>query len=455
MSDDLNSLSPLDGRYVSETQSLRDYFSEFAYIRDRAIIEINYFIALSKDARLARPLTPAEVDFLLSLTISFSSDEAQQIKELEKVTRHDVKAVENFLRRKLSSTSLSDLLAFLHFGLTSEDVNNIAQALALQNSRHEVILPALERILEQLAKLIRAHKSTSMPARTHGQPAVPTTFGKEMAVFYSRLKKQRKKLASHSFEAKLTGAVGNLNALVAAAPQVDWQRFAADFLGGLGLKSNFITTQILPYDNWVEYFNTLHLINSILIDFAQDMWRYISDNYVKLQVVDSEVGSSTMPQKINPIDFENAEGNLGLANSLLEHFARKLPISRLQRDLSDSTARRTFGTALGHSLVAYTSLTRGLERVEANQTMMKKELKKHWEVIAEGAQTILRAAGISEAYEQLKSVSRGKELTQEAFAEWIEGLRVDQAVKEKLRGLSPLNYLGLAEKIASGVLEED
>lgn len=455
MSDDLNSLSALDGRYAPETQSLRDTFSEFAYIRDRVIIEIDYFIALSKDAGLARSLTPIELDFLHSLTTSFSLDDAHQIKELEQTTRHDVKAIENFLRQKLNSTSLADLVEFLHFGLTSEDVNNIAQALALRNSRENVILPALKKILGQLAEFIQKHKSTPMLARTHGQPAVPTTFGKELAVFYSRLQKQYTRLASHSFEAKLTGAVGNLNALVAASPQVNWQSFVAHFLGDFGLKLNFTTTQILPYDNWIEYFNTLHLSNSILIGLAQDMWQYISNDYVRLRVVGPEVGSSTMPQKVNPIDFENAEGNLGLANSLLEHFARKLPISRLQRDLSDSTVRRTFGTALGHSLVAYNSLSRGLEHVEANPAAMKVELEKHWEVIAEGAQTILRAAGVSGAYEQLKLITRGKEITKETFGNWVENLSIDPSTKEKLRAMSPLTYTGMAEEIAERALDEN
>jgi adenylosuccinate lyase len=284
---------------------------------------------------------------------------------------------------------------------------------------------------------------------------VPTTFGKEIAVFYARLKKQYAQLESHRFEAKLTGAVGNFNALVSAAPQINWSKFSQKFVQNFGLESNLVTTQILPYDNWIEYFNTLHLVNSILIDFAQDMWRYISDDYLKLKVVVSEVGSSTMPQKVNPIDFENAEGNLGVANALLEQYARKLPVSRLQRDLSDSTVRRTFGVALGHSLVAYASLAKALERVEANESAMRAELEAHWEIVAEGAQTILRAAGVSEAYNQLKSLARGKEITKETFNQWIENLSVEESVKQKLRALSPLTYIGLAEEIATLAFEEN
>lgn len=455
MSDELLALSPLDGRYIGEAESLREYFSEFAYIRGRVRVEIAYLIALSRDAHLVRDLTSTELDVLNNLADSFSLDDAHQNKDFEWITRHDVKAVESFLRDKLAPTTLSDLLEFLHFGLTSEDVNNIAQAIALRDSRDQVILSALDKILGQLAELIQKHKSTPMLARTHGQPAVPTTFGKEIAVFYTRLKKQRATLSSHRFDAKLDGAVGNFNALASATPQVDWVSFTEKFIRDFGLEPNLITTQILPYDNWIEYFNALHLINSILIEFAQDMWRYISDDYLKLKVIASEVGSSTMPQKVNPIDFENAEGNLGIANALFEQYARKLPVSRLQRDLSDSTVRRTFGVALGHSLVAYASLAKALERIEANGAAMKSELETHWEVIAEGAQTILRAAGVSEAYDQLKSIARGREITKETFNKWVDGLTVDKSVKEKLRVLSPLTYLGWAEEIAEKALKDN
>ncbi len=448
MTDDLLVLSPLDGRYARETEPLRNHFSEFAYIRDRMRIEIAYLISLSRDAKLVRPLAAAELGLLKALADSFSVEDARQVKDFELVTRHDVKAIENFLSARLAATPLADTVSWIHFALTSEDADNLAQAIALRDSRDGVMLPALDHILTQLTALAQEHASTPMLARTHGQPAVPTTFGKEMAVFLVRLNKQRAALAGHRFEAKLTGAVGNFNAAQSAAPQVDWLAFSNNFIRGLGLEPNLVTTQILPYDNWVEYFSILHLINSILLDLSQDIWRYISAGYLKLRVVKSEVGSSTMPQKVNPIDFENAEGNLGLANALLEQFTRKLPVSRLQRDLSDSTVRRAFGSALGHALVAYASLARGLERVEADAAAMRSELEAHWEVVAEGAQTILRAANIPQAYDQLKSLTRGQVITEENFHQWIESLQVDDAVKTKLRSLSPMSYIGLAGEIA-------
>jgi adenylosuccinate lyase len=452
MSDELFVLSPLDGRYANETEILREYFSEFAYIRERIRVEVAYLISLSSDAQLLRPFTAHELDFLKALTNSFSLEEAALVKDFESTSRHDVKAIENFLQARFARTSLADTVSWLHFGLTSEDVNNIAQAIALRTSRDAVIIPALQTILDCLASLIREHKSTPMLARTHGQPAVPTTFGKELAVFYARLQKQIAKLSSHKFEAKLTGAVGNLNATASAAPWVDWMDFSERFIRALELEPNLITSQILPYDNWVEYFNHLHRANSILLDLAQDLWYYISDEYLKLKIVADEVGSSTMPQKVNPIDFENAEGNLGAANSLFEQYARKLPISRLQRDLSDSTVRRTFGTALGHSLVAYTSLARGLDRVEANSAMMRSELDAHWEVVAEGAQIILRSNGVADAYDLLKSLTRGKEITETSYKQWVNELDVDETIKSKLQSLTPTSYLGLAEEIAEKTL---
>lgn len=440
-------LSPLDDRYARETAPLREFFSEFAFTRQRVRIEIDYLIALSRTARLIRPLSDSETSNLQSLVTNYSAADAAAIKTLERTTRHDVKAIEYFLRDKLAVTSLADVIEWLHFGLTSEDVNLTAYAIALRDSRDQIILPALEKIIGQLGAFALRYKSTPMLARTHGQPAVPTTLGKELAVFVARLYKQIDILRAPRFEAKLTGAVGNFNALAAAAPQIDWLSFSANFMRAYDLEPNLVTTQLVPYDNWVRYFDALRLTNAILIDFAQDVWRYISDDYLQSRAVAGEVGSSTMPQKINPIDFENAEGNLGIANALLAHYAQKLPVSRLQRDLSDSTVRRTFGVALGHSLIAYTNLARGLERLEANPEKMRADLQAHWEIVAEGAQTILRAAGVRDAYEQLKSLTRGQTITQASFASWVDQLSVDENVRQQLRALSPLTYLGLAEKI--------
>ena len=443
----LQALTPLDGRYRGDTAPLRAYFSELALIRARVRLEIAYLIALSQETPLVRPLTPAERRFLEEMARGFTPEEAAQVKQIEQRLRHDVKAVEHYLRARLAKTSLADVVSWLHFGLTSDDVNLTAQAQALRQSRDEVLLPALDEILALLGDLAWRHKATPMLARTHGQPAVPTTFGKEMAVFWARLEEQRRQLAAHRFVAKWSGAVGNYNAILAAAPQVDWPDFSARFLRRLGLEAARISTQIIPYENWLAYFQMVQRINGVLLDLCRDMWGYISNELVRLRVVREEVGSSTMPQKVNPIDFENAEGNLGLANALFEHYARKLPLSRWQRDLSDSTVRRSFGEALGHTLVAWRSVARGLRRIEPHTEHMRAELQAHWEVIAEGAQTILRAANIPTAYEQLKALVRGQALTPRDYQAWVEALDVAPSVKARLRALSPLRYLGLAQEL--------
>jgi len=448
MADSLHALSPLDGRYRSEVEALGDYFSDFAYLRARVRIEIAYFLALSQDLHLLRELQPGEVDFLRSLGETFCEADADEIQHFERITRHDVKAIEMFLRARFAATPLADTVSWIHFGLTSEDVNNIAQALALHQARERLLLPALEVIGVLLEGLARRHKATPMLARTHGQAAVPTTFGKEMAVFLVRLRKGLQTLREHRFEAKLSGAVGNFNALALAYPQVDWLAFSQRFIRHLGLQPNEMTTQILPYDNWLAFFDSLRRVNSVLLDLSQDLWHYISRNALRLRVIGAEVGSSAMPQKVNPIDFENAEGNLGLANALLEHYSRKLPISRLQRDLSDSTVRRTFGTAWGHALTAYASLRRGLERVEVDEAALRSELEAHWETLAEGAQTLLRAEGQAEAYDLLKSLTRGQEWDRESYLRWVEQLEATEETKARLRALTPFSYLGLAERLA-------
>lgn len=451
----LRALSPVDGRYAHETAPLQEYFSEFALLRERVRVEIAYLLALSQQAHLIRPLTDPEVRGLNSIADSFSTADASRIKVIERTTRHDLKAVEYFMRDRLADSSLRDVVEWLHWGLTSEDINLLAQAKALADSRDRVVLPALDEVIGRLARLARAHKAVPMLARTHGQPAVPTTLGKELVVFFSRLKKARARLAEHRFEGKLGGAVGNWNALAAAAPDLDWAAFSSDFVRSFGLTPNLVTTQLLPFDNWITYLDHLRLTNSVLIDLAQDLWRYVSDDYLKARVVAGEVGSSTMPQKVNPIDLENAEGNLGVANALLAHYAQKLPVSRLQRDLSDSTVRRTFGPALGHTLVAYINLARGLDRVDVNEDKLRADLLAHWEVVSEGAQTILRAAGIGQAYETLKALTRGQALTRETYVDWVSRLDVSESVKGRLMALTPLTYTGLAEAVVERALADE
>jgi adenylosuccinate lyase len=449
---DLTALSPLDGRYADLTDSLSGFFSEFAFLRDRVRVELDFLSALSETG-LTRPFTDSESARIESIISNFSPADAEAIRARERETRHDVKAIEYFLRDKFQGTSLQDYLPWIHFGITSEDVNNIAQAIALRDARDTILLPALDDLLDAIRVFSKATRSLPMLARTHGQFAVPTTLGREFAVYLARLKMVRAEIVAHKFEAKLTGAVGNFNALQSAAPHVDWVAFSTKFIRGFGFEPNMITTQILPYDNWVRFFDILRLTNSILIGFSQDVWRYISDGYLRQVVFEGEIGSSTMPQKVNPIDFENAEGNLGVANALFSHYAQKLTVSRLQRDLSDSTVRRTFGTALGHTLVAWKSLLRGMGRIAADEEKIRSELNAHWEVVAEGAQTILRAAGRSDAYESLRRQTRGRVLTEADYKSWVEAVDVDEETRVRLQSLSPESYIGLAIQLTDDVVE--
>lgn len=441
----LHALSPLDGRYEGETSPLREFFSEFAYMQARAQLELDFLAALSRTGIFpagSRSDWPSDLQ-------GFNDDDARKIQEYEKVTRHDVKAIEYFLREKVPA----ELHHWIHFGLTSEDVGNIAQAIALRASRDQVLLPALDDLIQSLRDFATKYRALPCLARTHGQPAVPTTLGKEIAVYLARLLKCRTEIASHRFEAKLSGAIGSFNALQAAAPNIDWIAFSKEFVQSFDLEPNLLTTQILPYDNWIRYFDAIKLANALLVGYAQDIWRYISDGILKQRIVEGEVGSSTMPQKVNPIDFENAEGNLGIANALFTYYDQKLPVSRLQRDLSDSTVRRTFGTALGHSLLAWKNLTRGMARVAADEEKIRQELNEHWEVVSEGAQTILRAAGRSDAYESLKSQTRGRVLDESSYRGWVESLAIDEETRGRLLGLSPQSYIGLAVRLVDSLVE--
>jgi adenylosuccinate lyase len=454
----LHALSPLDGRYENETSPLRDFFSEFAYLRARAHLELDFLSALSKTG-----IFPADVlSGWKSDLQNFTDEDALKIQEYEKTTRHDVKAIEYFLRDKFMESSGKPLaheqapalqmIPWIHFGLTSEDINNIAQAIALRDSRDKVLLPALDNLIFSLVNFAGKYRALPFLARTHGQPAVPTTLGKEIAVYLARLIKCRDEMANHKFEAKLTGAVGNFNALQSAAPQVDWLSFSKEFIQSLNLEPNLVTTQILPYDNWIRYFDSVKLTNMILVDYTQNIWRYISDGILKQKIVEGEIGSSTMPQKVNPIDFENAEGNLGVANAILTHYGQKLPISRLQRDLTDSTVRRTFGVTLGHTLLAWNNITRGMSRIDADEEKIKAELDSHWEIVSEGAQTILRAAGRSDAYESLKSQTRGRVVDESNYRLWVGTLDLDEETRGRLMSLSPQKYIGLAIQIVDEVI---
>ncbi|OGG76938.1 adenylosuccinate lyase [Candidatus Kaiserbacteria bacterium RIFCSPLOWO2_01_FULL_54_24] len=461
----LTSISSIDGRYRDAASALTEYFSEFSLIRARVLVECEYLIALSETPNVGiRTLTADEKKTLRKLA-EISLEDARVVKQIEKegyegipATNHDVKAVEYFLKRKLSKTSFVDVSEWVHFALTSEDTDNIAYALLLRGALEEVIVPALEDVRAHLEKMAKEQAGTAMLARTHGQSASPTTFGKEMRVFESRVARQLEQLTSRSILVKCGGATGNWSAHVAGAPDVDWMDFSETFVGRFNdkkqtvkLELNPATTQIEPHDTYAELFDNLRREGTILIDLSQDIWRYISDGWLTQKAKAGEVGSSTMPHKVNPIDFENAEGNLGVANALFEHFSHKLPISRLQRDLSDSTVKRTFGVAFAHSLIGYKALLRGLGKISVNKEAMLADLQRHPEVVAEAIQTALRRESVEVPYEKLKNLTRGKSVTMEDIGKFIDDLDVPANVKKRLKAFTPENYIGLATEIARGI----
>ncbi|MFA6273810.1 MAG: adenylosuccinate lyase [Candidatus Paceibacterota bacterium] len=446
----IQAINPLDGRYYEKTRTLAPYFSEQALMKYRVMMEVEYLIALSLLGKTKlKKFNTSEIINLRALYEKFNEASYQKIKTIEKTTNHDVKAVEYFIKEKLTKSygGNSSVKEWVHFAITSEDTNNIAYALILSDSLEKVMIPEIKKIISELNNLAKKYKNLPMLARTHGQPASPTTFGKEMKVFTSRLEKQLNNLKNIKIQAKLNGASGNYNAHIAAYPNVNWPEFSKKFILNFGLEPNLITTQIEPHDSYVEIFDNLKRINSILLDFNQDMWRYISDNWITQKTKTGEIGSSTMPHKINPIDFENSEGNLGLANALFEFFGRKLPISRLQRDLSDSTVERTFGTAFGHSYLAYASLLKGLSKISVNEVKIKEDLMAHPEVIAEAIQTILRRENYPIPYEALKELTRGKEITMQDFSNFIDTLKISPKLKTELKKITPLNYTGFASKL--------
>ena len=442
----LTSISPVDGRYRDKTGELGAYFSEYALIRYRVKVEIEYFIAMCEAG--IKPLDRVDNSLfagLRELCLNFSEGDAQRIKEIEQVTNHDVKAVEYFLKEQFDRMGLTAYKEFIHFGLTSQDINNTATPMMWQEALQEVYIPELEKLIARLASLAAEWADIPMLARTHGQPASPTRLGKEVMVFAYRLTNQLEVLKHIPAKAKFGGATGNFNAHHVAYPSADWKRFADDFLlEKLHLRREEYTTQISNYDAFAASFDALKRIHTILIDFNRDMWQYISMEYFKQKIKEGEVGSSAMPHKVNPIDFENAEGNLGIANALLEHLASKLPISRLQRDLTDSTVIRNIGMPLAHGLIALKSTTKGIDKLLLHREAIEQDLEKSWAVVAEAIQTILRREGYPKPYEALKALTRtNKEITKESISEFIGTLDVNEKIKEELRAITPQNYTGI------------
>lgn len=441
----LTALSPVDGRYRRQTEALAPYFSEFGLIRYRVRIEIEYFIALCEwPLPQLTSIDPEQFTQLRALYEQFTQTDALRIKEIEKTTNHDVKAVEYFIKEKLAGSPVAPFLEFIHFGLTSQDINNTAIPLALADALDTEILPLYRQVFMRLQQLAEQWKNVPMLARTHGQPASPTRLGKELNVFVERVEKQLHLLADIPVAAKFGGATGNFNAHLVAYPKEDWKRFGDQFVEGLGMVRSQFTTQIEHYDMLAAQLDAFKRLNTILIDLDRDVWTYVSLNYFKQRIKDGEVGSSAMPHKVNPIDFENSEGNLGIANALFEHLSGKLPISRLQRDLTDSTVLRSLGVPFAHSVVALKALLRGLDKLELNEAALRADLDDNWAVVAEGIQTVLRREGYPQPYEALKALTRTNEkITQQTIAQFIDGLNVADAVKDELRGITPFTYTGL------------
>jgi adenylosuccinate lyase len=451
----LTALSPLDGRYAQKVDALRECFGEFALIRDRVRVEIAWLLALADEPAVREvPTFSDEARRLLAdIGASFATHDAARVKAIERTTNHDVKAVEYWLKARIENVpELARVSEFIHFACTSEDINNLAYGIALAHARQAVLLPSLEAIATDLRRMAHAYADWSMLARTHGQPATPTTLGKELANVYARLERQIAAFAKIPIKGKMNGAVGNYNAHVLAYPDVDWERLAAKTVASLGLEFSPYTTQIEPHDGIAEYCDVLARTNTILIDLDRDVWGYVSLGYFRQRMREGEVGSSTMPHKVNPIDFENSEGNLGLANALLRHLAEKLPVSRWQRDLTDSTVLRNLGVAVGHAHLGYLALRQGLAKLDADRERMASDLDANWEVLAEAIQTVMRRYGLPEPYEQLKALTRGKSgMTRESLRAFIDTLPLPEDAKARLRTLTPARYVGIGESLARRV----
>ncbi len=440
----LTAISPVDGRYFETVKPLSPYFSEYGLIRYRVQVEVEYLLALSGVLPELKNFPAGKIAEVRKIYKNFSEEDAQSIKEVEKTINHDVKAVEYFVKNKLESLQLAFVKEFVHFGLTSQDINNTAIPLSLKEFLLKEYQPLLDEVIVLLNKFAREWSEVAMLARTHGQPASPTRLGKEIAVFSTRIEKQVNLLKGIPFSSKFGGATGNLNAHQVAYPEIEWNKFCDEFCNKLGLSRSFPTTQIEHYDNLAALFDNLKRINTILIDLSRDMWQYISMEYFKQKINEGEIGSSAMPHKVNPIDFENAEGNLGFANAIFEHLSAKLPISRLQRDLTDSTVLRNIGVPLAHSYLAFKSLLKGLSTLELNKSAIDHDLDSNWVVVAEAIQTILRKEGYPNPYEVLKNLTRKNEkITRQSLSDFIDGLEVKAEVKKKLKGITPFNYTGI------------
>jgi len=447
----LKALSPIDGRYAGKVDNLREILSEYGLIRYRVLVEVRWLQTLADEPAVEEvaPLSKPMKGVLNQLVDNFSSDDAERVKELEATTNHDVKAVEYYLREKIGGgEDTGNLSEFIHFACTSEDINNLAYGLMLRTARTEVLLPAMKALVARLRAFANEYADLAMLARTHGQTASPTTVGKEMANVVARLVRAQKQFSQVEIRGKFNGAVGNFNAHVAAYPDVDWQTISYRFVESLGLDANSMTTQIEPHDWTAEYAHALVRYNTILLDLCRDVWGYISLGYFTQQVNKNEVGSSTMPHKVNPIDFENAEGNLGIATALLDHFASKLPVSRWQRDLTDSTVQRNFGVAISHIVIAMQSTLKGLSKLQADPQRIAADIDASWEVLGEAVQTVMRRHGVDEPYEKLKALTRGRKVTREILHEFIQALDIPAEAKDRLLEMTPASYTGLAGKLA-------
>lgn len=442
----LTAVSSIDGRYGAKTEDLRAFFSEYALIKYRVHVEVEYFIALCElPLPQLQEIDSSKFAAMRAIVTDFSEKDAETIKDTEKVTNHDVKAVEYFLKEKFDAIGLGAYKEFIHFGLTSQDINNTATPMMLRDGLATVILPSLQQVIAKLKAQVAAWKDIPMLAKTHGQPASPTRLGKEFQVFVTRIETQLTQLQAVPFSAKFGGATGNMNAHHVAYPSIDWNGFASNFVASyLHLERSYPTTQIEHYDNLAACFDALKRVNTVLLDLSKDVWQYVAMNYFKQKIKAGEIGSSAMPHKVNPIDFENAEGNLGIANALLEHLAAKLPISRLQRDLTDSTVLRIIGVPLAHMLISLESLNKGLNKLELNREAIAADLEENWAVVAEAIQTILRREGYPKPYEALKDLTRTNEkITEQSIKRFIEGLQISEAIKTELRAISPFTYTGI------------